>query len=60
QLTRIWQKEPVLEKKTVIDTKASSVSSMSSHTAGNKQKKEKTRTLRPGGGGTKSTRKPNT
>ncbi len=60
QLTRIWQKEPVLEKKTVIDTKASSVSSMSSHAAGNKQKKEKTRTLRPGGGGTKSTRKPNT
>lgn len=60
QLTRIWQKEPVLEKKTVIDTKPSSVSSMSPYAAGNKQKKDKTRTLRPGGGGAKSTRKPNT
>lgn len=60
QLTRIWQKEPVLEKKTVIDTKPASVSSMSSYAAGNKQKKDKPRTLRPGGGGAKSTRKPNT
>ncbi|QIF04200.1 membrane protein insertase YidC [Roseimicrobium sp. ORNL1] len=60
QLTRIWQKEPVLEKKTVIDTKAASVSSMSSYSAGNKQKKDKPKTLRPGGGGAKSTRKPNT
>jgi YidC/Oxa1 family membrane protein insertase len=60
QLTRIWQKEPVLEKKTVIDTKPASVSSMSPYAAGNKQKKDKPKTLRPGGGGSRSTRKPNT
>jgi len=60
QLTRVWQKEPVLEKKTVIDTKPASVPSMSPYAAGNKQKKDKPKTLRPGGGGTKSTRKPNT
>lgn len=56
QVTRIWAKEPVLERKTVVDSRPASMSSM---TAGNRQKKEKPTSMRPGGGGSKSTRKPN-
>ena len=59
QVTRIWQKEPVLEKKTLIEKPSrSSVSAHSSFGSGGGQKKDKPNTLRPGGGGTKSTRKP--
>ncbi len=56
QLTRIWQKEPVLERKAVVDSKPSSVMA---YGAANKPKKDKPNTLRPGGGGSKSTRKRN-
>ncbi len=56
QVTRIWQKEPVLERRTVVDSRPSSVSS---YGAASKQKKDKPNSLRPGGGGSKATRKRN-
>jgi YidC/Oxa1 family membrane protein insertase len=49
QLSRLWQKDPVLEKKQVIDVKATVTSN-----SGAKDKKDKPSVPRLGGGGSKS------